>query len=113
MSTVHLIYAALAAASMPTPVDVRETASDITLVFLGEHEGLAGACSTVLQQAEINYDDPRPGTDDITVRISNGGRETPRYTVVLNRVTKEEYEEALATATDADGDGRFTFDPNT
>lgn len=86
------VYATARKHKLPTPVRVVVTSSEITIVWLGNHEGLAGSMAQVMQQEDMNYPDPTPNTNDITIVIDSRPEELSRYQVVYRRVSKEEHE---------------------
>jgi len=113
------IYAVFAKAQkedehLPQPVDIQITDDQIALTFVGDIDGIGVVASGLLQEAKINYDDPRPGTNDIHTAISKGGRGTNiKHVVMINRFSEADYDAALKEATDPDGDGVAHFEQPT
>ena len=83
--------------SLPQPT-IKITSLSIVMTLTGEHAAVAnvGPLVDALQRKEINYLDPTPGTNDVSILVDNDQRGTPRKVVVsVDRMNKEEYNKAL------------------
>ena len=95
----------IASAGLLAPLDILANKKHITIKFPGDNAGLAGVVTSILQENEINYLDPTPGTADVYVSVIPHTFNTVMTIIKCNRMDKKTYETILDTAVDLDGDG--------
>lgn len=83
------IMAALTMAAIPTPESVIVTDTNITIAWVGNHDGLAAAAANVMHTEGLNYDDPTIGTTDVIISADN-----EYYSAVFNRLDQEGFLDA-------------------
>jgi len=107
-----LIEATLLAAKLSKPIKVVVSDKEIELQFAGDYSSAAPMISNALQNAGVNYDDPRAKTIDLNARVVDNGPGFVKTTMLLTRLDKAAYDkilldgELMSGAPDADGDGR-------
>ena len=99
--TTSAIYAALDASGILEPVDIYLDDEEIVISWSDADASVATSAHQALQEHGLNYDDPRPGTVDLRVEITQGGRKKSLTVATITRCSNADYNVALDELRDA------------
>lgn len=94
-----------ASAGIPKPVKVSQTKKHLSLIWNGDQSMNGAVIVNLLQQADVNYPDPRANTVDTSFIVEAATASTVRTVLTMDRLDQKGYNAILDTATDKDGDG--------